>query len=126
DLITREFRLPDVRVQDLFELGDDHISLRLRSGQGLLIEGIYHGPRPLRIQFRYNREFAATAGRRLRGSWTMPMRPDFTLSIYPSALTGAQAEAQELMVHIHFDAKYRAESVEAIFGTSQLDLRRER
>ena len=41
----------------------------------------------------------------------MPMRPDFTLSLWPGDITQEEAERQELIVHIHFDAKYRLDKV---------------
>jgi len=44
------------------------------------------------------------------------MRPDFTLSFWPTELTEDEAERTELIVHIHFDAKYRVESLLSLFG----------
>ena len=39
------------------------------------------------------------------------MRPDYTLSIWPGEITEQEAEQQELIIHIHFDAKYRLDKV---------------
>jgi hypothetical protein len=50
------------------------------------------------------------------------MRPDYTLSIWPADFTPEQAEAQELMTHVHFDAKYRIENVQQLFGASDEEL----
>src|SRR5690606_16464793 len=41
------------------------------------------------------------------GSWTTTLRPDYTLSIWPLGISEEEAEIQELIVHIHFDAKYK-------------------
>ncbi len=35
------------------------------------------------------------------------MRPDYTLSIWPGNIKETEAEEQDLIVHIHFDAKYK-------------------
>lgn len=40
----------------------------------------------------------------------------------PSDFDEREAEAQELMVHVHFDAKYRIESIEQIFGKDDAEL----
>lgn len=39
------------------------------------------------------------------------MQPDYTISIWPTAFTPDEAEENELMVHIHFDAKYRVSTL---------------
>jgi hypothetical protein len=44
------------------------------------------------------------------------MRPDFTISLWPAEFSEAEAERQELMVHVHFDAKYRVEDWTGLFG----------
>ena len=40
----------------------------------------------------------------------MPMRPDYSLSFWPFGITEKEAEEQELITHIHFDAKYKVEN----------------
>ena len=40
------------------------------------------------------------------------MRPDYTLSIWPGEISMDQAEREDLIVHIHFDAKYRVNKVD--------------
>ncbi len=44
------------------------------------------------------------------------MRPDYTLSLWPAEFSAEEAEAQELMVHVHFDAKYRVDSLRGLLG----------
>jgi hypothetical protein len=40
------------------------------------------------------------------------MRPDYTLSFWPAEFSETEAEKQELIVHIHFDAKYKVQDLE--------------
>lgn len=75
----------------------------------------FAGARPLRARFSYNRSFVRNAIRTAAGSWTERMRPDYTLSLWPADFLEHEAEAQELMVHVHFDAKYRIDSIEQLF-----------
>ena len=37
----------------------------------------------------------------------MEMRPDYTVSVWPSTLTESEANSEAKMAHIHFDAKYK-------------------
>jgi hypothetical protein len=74
--------------------------------------------RDLSVQLGYNRSFQRSQERRMASSWSQAMRPDYTLSLWPAEFTADEAEAQELMVHVHFDAKYRVENLRAILGDS--------
>lgn len=49
------------------------------------------------------------------------MHPDYTLTFWPEDLSEADAERQELLVHMHFDAKYRVEDIEGLFGAEYSD-----
>ena len=42
------------------------------------------------------------------------VRPDYTLTIWPEGMK-ENAEEQELITHLHFDAKYRIETAKEIF-----------
>lgn len=44
------------------------------------------------------------------------MRPDYTLSLWPAGFSQDQAEEQELITHVHFDAKYKVDSLIKLFG----------
>lgn len=117
-LIRKHFEIDSKSLQALFEKRDQGLGLKLKSGQSLAITGSYSlGERPLKIIFSYNRTFSSTQLHTMSGSWTRRMRPDYTLSIYPAAFTPAEAEAQSLMVHIHFDAKYKVEALDGLFGS---------
>lgn len=72
--------------------------------------------RNLRAEFHFNRKFSPRAARHAPGSWTRGVQPDYTISIWPADYTKAEAEAKELMVHVHFDAKYRVERVRELLG----------
>jgi predicted component of viral defense system (DUF524 family) len=133
DLISRAFRLDNPQANSLLEPTKDGFGLKLKSGVLLALRGSFLGPdsRKLRMEFSYNRTFPGQARDSQRnypspGSWTRPMRPDFTLSFWPAAFGHAEAERQELMVHLHFDAKYRVETVEELFGRPDEDLQADR
>ena len=44
------------------------------------------------------------------------MQPDYTISIWPAKYSKEEAEQNELMVHVHFDAKYRVERLSELVG----------
>jgi PD-(D/E)XK nuclease superfamily len=72
-------------------------------------------------QFHYNKAFAFQPNREMDGSWTRKMQPDYTLTVWPANYTLAEAEAQELVVHIHLDAKYRVDKLEDLFRSAEED-----
>lgn len=117
DLVADLFKLDQPPGQDLLEPTADGFGLKLKAGRFLALQGeaVLHGRR-LRVQFSYNRSFSANSDRAAAGSWTEPMRPDYTLSLWPADFSAAEAEAQELMVHVHFDAKYRIDNLLAVLG----------
>ena len=117
DLVSDLFELERPAGQSLLEPTADGFGLKLKAGRFLALQGqaVLH-QRPLKVQFSYNRSFGANSQRAAAGSWTEPMRPDYTLSLWPAEFTPAEAEAQELMVHVHFDAKYRIDSLRAVLG----------
>ncbi len=123
NIVSVVFRLEKPAVEDLIEPTDDGFGLKLKSGKYLPIKGRYDsGPRPLNIQFSYNRTFSYNEQHVEKGSWSRNMRPDYTLSLWPADFTEKEAEAQELMVHVHFDAKYRIDNIAGIFGRDEEDL----
>lgn len=96
-------------------------NLRLRTGEQLgPISGMFvQQGRRLSARFCYNKVFKATSDRHQSGSWTRRLHPDYTLTFWPEALSEAEAERLELLVHLHFDAKYRVENLEGLFGTEE-------
>lgn len=77
--------------------------------------------RHLRAEFHFNRKFSARADRDRAGSWTRGVQPDYTISIWPAEYSKQDAEQNELMVHVHFDAKYRVERAAELLGDSPDD-----
>jgi predicted component of viral defense system (DUF524 family) len=94
--------------------------LKLRRGVALRtpVGGVWSktAGRKLRAEFQFNRKFTRRDDRTQPGSWTRGVQPDFTISIWPAEFSAAEAEAKELMVHVHFDAKYRVEQAHELLG----------
>ena len=123
DIVTQVFKLQRPPVQTLIEETADGFGLKLKTGEHLAFEGDFQGAtRSLRVRFNYNRSFKQNRDPSISGSWTERMRPDYTLSLWPSDFDEHEAEAQELMVHVHFDAKYRIDNIEQMFGKYDSEL----
>ncbi len=95
---------------ELIEVTSDGLNVKLKSGKYSVIEGAsskYH--RDISYKFTYNRAFYGntTYDNQKAGSWTTTLRPDYTLSFWPTVFTEAEAEQEDAIVHIHFDAKYK-------------------
>ena len=84
----------------------------MKAGKHFAVKGEYlHHNRHLTVQFSYNRTFGKAEYPK-GGSWTKQMRPDYTLSLWPADFGQNEAEQQELIVHIHFDAKYKVQDLQ--------------
>ncbi len=115
DLVAGLFTLDKPLVSEL--LDDRGLVLKLKAGKHLALRGTYRGAgRRLNVQFSYNRSFYYAPDYPATGAWSRPMRPDYTLSLWPVGFSQAQAEQQELITHVHFDAKYRVEKLTELFG----------
>lgn len=116
EVISRVFDIDPVSVNRLVKTDSDRINLEIQQGKMTMIEGLYDaGSRKFNVRFYYNRTFAHTREDNeiyKSGSWTMNMRPDYTLSIWPGEINMEQAESEDLIVHIHFDAKYRVNKID--------------
>lgn len=111
DLIKAVFDITPASIESLIKPTADGLGLQLKRGRHVAVQGIFNGhSRKLHVEFSFNRSFSGKNDYPNPGSWTTGMRPDFTLSIWPVGISQAQAETEELIVHIHFDAKYRVES----------------
>jgi predicted component of viral defense system (DUF524 family) len=98
------------------EEGSPNLRLKKRVELGPFEGAVSMGGRKLNARFSYNKRFGPTSERAKRGSWSRALHPDYTLSFWPEGFDEAEAEREELLVHIHFDAKYRVENLEGIFG----------
>jgi hypothetical protein len=122
-LVEHVFDVNPKEVSDkLISDTEDGLGLKLREGKHVAIHGTYNQKgRELNIRYSYNRTFGSTKYPK-SGSWTRQMRPDYTLSMWPSEFSDKEAERQELMVHVHFDAKYRVDGLEYLnLGQSESD-----
>lgn len=117
ELIEDVFSINAMNAEDMIEETHDGLGLKLRQGKYLPLEGIYKsGTRKLHVQFSFNKQFRGGSTYPKGGSWTRSMRPDYTLSIWPHGINDDEAEEQELIVHLHFDAKYKVENLTGLFG----------
>ena len=125
DLIVAKFKLEAYQNQNfehLFEKDQAGLSLKLKSGKELMIKGeTDFESRNLSMRFSYNRTFGGknTYEKGSAGSITTTLRPDYTLSIWPSSFTEPEAEKEEVITHIHFDAKYKIQNIQEQYTDSK-------
>ncbi len=114
-LVTRVSRVGRPDASELIARSGDGLSVMLRRGRGTAVRGtITVGAARLALRLTFNRSFRGSAPIGSAGSWTIPLRPDYTLSVWPAALSEEGAERAFELVHVHFDAKYRVEFEEAL------------
>jgi predicted component of viral defense system (DUF524 family) len=117
DIIKDVFNIEPKDIKELIKPTGDGLGLQLKQGKHIPLKGVYlNDNRKLNVEFSYNRTFSGKKDYPNSGSWTKDMRPDYTLSIWPFGIGQIQAEKEELIVHIHFDAKYKVENLAAIIG----------
>lgn len=108
DLFKSVFEIEPKDISNLIQETSDGLNLQIKQGKYTALNGVYNsGMRKLNIRFNYNRSFSGKSSYPNSGSWTTTLRPDYTLSFWPLGISEAEAEAQELIVHVHFDAKYK-------------------
>ena len=110
DIVKQTFllELTEEDEKKLVKTDQDRINLELKQGHMKMIGGQFHeASRTLNVRLYHNRTFSTSDQLDKSGSWTTAMRPDYTLSIWPGNIEEAEAEEQDLIVHIHFDAKYK-------------------
>lgn len=101
---------------------NDPLNFVIKHGRHASFKGLKTGGhRNIQGEFAYNKSFEGNMDPRTAGSWTRILRPDFTMSFWPDGLNKTEAERTEQVVHVHFDAKYRVQSIDAIFGKDDLD-----
>lgn len=134
-LFQRKFVCDRPLHESLIEVNPEGFSsMSVKRGESLKASGYRQDPakgrqlRSLRAELHFNRKFNHDKGRHASGSWTLGVQPDYTLSLWPShfgqepdgtpkELKAPDAERLELMVHIHFDAKYRVENIAELLGS---------
>lgn len=102
---------------DGFDEGEPNLRLRKRIELGPFVGMVAGSQRRLNARFSYNKRFGPTNERTTGGSWTRALHPDYTLTFWPEGIDEHKAERDELLVHVHFDAKYRVENIEGLFGS---------
>ena len=104
-------------------LGENRPNLRIkkRVQLGPFIGTFAATSRRLNARFAYNRRFDVSPQRERPGSWTRRLHPDYTFTFWPEGIEELEAERLELLVHVHFDAKYRVDNLQALFGAEDTD-----
>lgn len=127
DLFESLFDIDAKDVSDLIKETADGLNFQLKQGKQTALNGVFDsGTRQLNIRFCYNRSFSGQNDYPKSGSWTTTMRPDYTLSFWPHGTDEQEAEKQELIVHIHFDAKYKVANLTEILREGQGNLQEEK
>ena len=112
ELFQSVFSIEPKDISDLIEETQNGLNLQIKQGTHIALNGIYDsGSRKLNIRFNYNRSFSGEKSYPESGSWTTTLRPDYTLTFWPVGIVEVEAEKQELIVHIHFDAKYKVDNL---------------
>lgn len=125
-LVHDIFKLKAKNTGDLIKETSDGLGIQLKAGRHVAVEGDFtYKKRHLKIKFSYNRTFT-NSDYPQGGSWTKQMRPDYTLSLWPADFSEPEAEVQELIVHIHFDAKYKVEGLKYLIDDTDTDLNKEK
>lgn len=126
DVVHEVFDLSPKSLSELVSTDEDKLVLDLKEGRTKVIDGVYNsGTRKLNVRLYYNRTFSRSKDNNA-GSWTLTMRPDYTLSIWTGNITEAEAEKQDLIVHLHFDAKYRLQNIIFNANVTQEELSEEK
>jgi len=114
-LFKTKFKLEDIEhdgnlYESLIQKKDKSLNFIIKSGTHTAFSGISEFEnRKLNVRFSYNKTFKGDTklSEKVEGSYTKNMYPDYTLSFWPADKTDKEAEEKELIVHIHFDAKYK-------------------
>ncbi|HEY1939780.1 MAG TPA: DUF2357 domain-containing protein [Candidatus Angelobacter sp.] len=101
-----------VNFNSLIERTPEGLNLRLRQGKRVAIAGVNdRGGIRVRLALFYNKSFVTSALGH-EGSWTREMVPDFSLRIM------ALNNEMPTTTWLHFDAKYRVDTVAELFGNN--------
>ncbi len=120
DVLKLIFEIEPKELEKLIVSSSNNLNLQLKQGKFTALKGTYTKKhRDLNIRFNYNRSFVGNDNISKSGSWTTTLRPDYTLSIWPTDLNEKDAEEKEQIVHIHFDAKYKIANINQIIETNQ-------
>jgi predicted component of viral defense system (DUF524 family) len=115
DLFKTKFKLNNIEhngvsYKSLIEKSVNGLNFIIKSGTHTALSGVSEFEnRKLNVKFSYNQTFKGNKNHssKEQGSYTKTMYPDYTLSFWPEEIEENIAEEEELIVHIHFDAKYK-------------------
>lgn len=111
EIVKDIFKLESKDLKNLIVPTNNGMGLTLKQGKHTVVSGkIRFNNRYCKMHFSYNKTFKESTYPH-QGSWTQSMRPDYTISIWPAVFTETDAEKQELIIHIHFDAKYKIDAL---------------
>lgn len=112
DVVSSVFHLSPRSLSELITTDEDKLVLDLKEGKMKVVEGSFESrTRTINVRLYYNRTFCHQRDLSKAGSWTLKMRPDYTLSVWTGKITEEDAERQDTIVHLHFDAKYRLHDI---------------
>jgi predicted component of viral defense system (DUF524 family) len=134
DLFKSKFPIENIEhdgnpYHSLIRKTDKSLNFIIKSGTHTAFSGISEFEnRKLNVRFSYNQTFKGDTklSEKTEGSYTKNMYPDYTLSFWPADTTDEEAEEKELIVHIHFDAKYKVNYSGAIDDTRETEEESER
>lgn len=116
DVVQKLFHVSEEEIaKDLIVSNDQGLTLSLKEGKRSPLHGTFEVPgsqgryRRLAIDFSYNETFNRRGG----GSWTLPMRPDYTIAFRPEGMGLQAAVENDLVTYVHFDAKYKFDEIES-------------
>ena len=122
-LLEDLFEIQALTPEKMIEETNDKLGLKLKQGKWLPLYGVFKtDSRKLHVRFSFNKTFSGDNHYPSGGSWTRSMRPDYTLSIWPEGIDADEAEEQEVIVHLHFDAKYKVDNLSSLFGAEEKEL----
>lgn len=120
EVVMKVFEIEPKEISELISGKTGDLEFKLKQGEYFPVKGIFNsGTRKLNIEFAYNKTFSGEKEYPGSGSWTKSMRPDYTLCIWPLDIGKDLAEKEELIVYIHFDAKYKVDKLIEIIGEDQ-------
>ncbi|MBB6460468.1 DUF2357 domain-containing protein [Flammeovirga kamogawensis] len=122
EIIKQIFEIKKTDISSLISDTKDGLGLQLKQGVHTALEGKYiSDQRELNIKFSFNRTFSRKNKISEEGSWTKQMRPDYTITLWPSQFSEKQAIVNDLITHIHFDAKYKIANITQLLGSDSED-----
>lgn len=92
---------------ELIHETNNNLSLKLQQGIASSIQGqLNYNDKNHNYLFSYNRVFNSSIASDF-SSWSVTMKPDYTISLWPGELSLNSANECNRVVHLHFDAKYK-------------------